>query len=57
LKCGGRSADFVEEKVAAVGQFEAAADFLADGAGEGARALVGRTIRIEKNAGDGGAMT
>jgi len=47
LKFEGKVADFVEEQRPAVGEFEAA-DFLADGAGERARAH-GRRVRIRED--------
>src|SRR5260370_26721444 len=54
LKFEGKVADFVEEKRAAVGEFEAA-DFLADGAGE-RTALMAEEFGFEKTAGNGGAI-
>ena len=47
-------ADFVEEQGSAVGHFEAA-DFLGEGAGEGA-AFVAEEFTFEKAGGDGGAV-
>ena len=47
-------ADFVEEKSAAIGEFEAA-DFLVDGAGEGA-AFVAEEFGFEQAGGNGGAI-
>jgi len=54
LKFERKVANFVEEERAAVGELEAA-DFLADGAGEGA-ALVAEEFGFKKTAGDGGAI-
>jgi hypothetical protein len=54
LKFKGKVADFIEEESAAIGEFKAA-DFLTDGAGEGA-ALVAEEFGFEKTAGNGGAI-
>ena len=54
LKFEGKVADFVEEERATVGEFEAA-DFLVDGAGEGAT-LVAEEFGFEKTAGNGGTI-
>src|SRR5260370_39924895 len=54
LKFEGKVADFVEEEGAAVGEFEAA-NFLTDGAGEGA-ALVAEELGFEQTARNGGAI-
>src|SRR2546423_14216819 len=53
LKFEGQVADLVEEKRTAVGQLEAA-DFLFDGAGQGA-ALGPEQLGFEKATGNGGA--
>jgi len=54
LEIERKIANFVEEERAAIGEFEAA-DFLADGAGEGA-ALVAEQFGFEQAAGNGGAI-
>src|SRR5437879_4323767 len=54
LKLEGKVANFIEEKGAMIGEFETA-DFLADGAGEGA-ALMAEEFGFKKTAWDGGAI-
>jgi len=54
LKFEGKVADFVKEEGAAIGEFEAA-NFLTDGAGEGA-ALVAEELGFEQTARNGGAI-
>ncbi len=54
LQLHGQVADFIEEKRAAVGKFEAA-DFLIDRSGKSA-ALVAEKFGFEQAAGDGGAI-